>query len=182
MLFTSLPGGETRAGKPFSRTPSARHRSGFTDSSPGRRLVAVPIAETVEVMSKRILVVDDEDDVTELLEFNLRRAGYDVEVAHNGEAALSQALQHPPDLVVLDVMLPQIDGFGVCELLKRAQATSRVPVILLTAFATEASRVIGLELGADDYMTKPFSPRELVLRVQRLIDKGETPVELIAVN
>jgi DNA-binding response OmpR family regulator len=174
--------GESRAGKPCARVPPARHRGGFTDSSRGRRPAAARISQPVEVMSKRILVVDDEDDVTELLEFNLRRAGYDVEVAHDGEQALSHALQRPPDLVVLDVMLPHIDGFGVCELLKRAQATSRVPVILLTAFATEASRVIGLEIGADDYLTKPFSPRELVLRVRRLIEKGETPTEPVAVN
>jgi DNA-binding response OmpR family regulator len=126
-------------------------------------------------MAKRILVVDDEDDVTELLEFNLRRAGYDVVVEHDGEHAVSTALRERPDLVLLDVMLPQIDGFGVCELLRKAKATEDVPIILLTAFGTESSRVIGLELGADDYVTKPFSPRELMLRVERLIERGHQP-------
>jgi len=84
-------------------------------------------------------------------------------------------MRERPDLVLLDVMLPQIDGFGVCELLRKAKATEDVPIILLTAFGTEASRVIGLELGADDYVTKPFSPRELMLRVERLIERGHQP-------
>ena len=127
------------------------------------------------VMPKRILVVDDEADVVELLAFNLRQAGYDVTVANSGESGLNSALAQPPDLIVLDVMLPEIDGFAICEILRRQTGTAHVPIILLTACASEDARVIGLQLGADDYMSKPFSPRELVLRVKRLM--AGPPVE-----
>lgn len=128
-------------------------------------------------MPKRILVIDDEEDVTQLLAFNLRQAGFDVTLAHSGEAGLTSALAHPPDLLLLDVMLPEIDGFAICEILRRRFAT-HVPIILLTACATEDARVIGLQLGADDYVAKPFSVRELMLRVQRLLERA--PVESFA--
>lgn len=125
-------------------------------------------------MPKRILVIDDEEDVTQLLAFNLHHAGYEVTLEHSGEAGLTSALAHPPDLILLDVMLPEIDGFAICEILRR-RFTRHVPIILLTACATEDARVIGLQLGADDYVAKPFSVRELMLRVQRLL--ARTPAE-----
>ena len=120
-------------------------------------------------MPQRILIVDDESDLTQLLEFNLRRAGYDVTLEYDGESALASVLARPPDLVVLDVMLPKIDGFSVCEILRRTPSTARLPIILLTACASESARVIGLELGADDYVVKPLSPRELLLRIEKLL-------------
>jgi DNA-binding response OmpR family regulator len=120
-------------------------------------------------MSNKILVVDDEPDALELIEFNLRTAGFDVTTATDGESALSKARSAVPSLIILDVMLPEIDGMEVCKILRRDPATARVPIIMLTAKAAEIDRVLGLELGADDYVTKPFSPRELVLRVRGLL-------------
>ena len=129
-------------------------------------------------MSNKILVVDDEPDALELIEFNLRSAGYEVATATDGEGALKKARHLDPALIILDVMLPEIDGLDVCKLLRRDPATAQVPIIMLTAKAAEIDRVLGLELGADDYVTKPFSPRELVLRVKGLLRrKGDTVAE-----
>jgi len=124
-------------------------------------------------MKQKILVVDDEPDAVELIEFNLKGAGYDVVRASDGEEALKKARMALPDLIILDLMLPEVDGMEVCKLLRRDQKTSGIPVVMVTAKAAEIDRVLGLELGADDYVTKPFSPRELVLRVKRLLRTGE---------
>jgi DNA-binding response OmpR family regulator len=132
----------------------------------------------MSTMSNKILVVDDEPDALELIEFNLRGAGFEVTTAMDGETALKKARTLPPALIVLDVMLPELDGMEVCKLLRRDPATAKVPIIMLTAKAAEIDRVLGLELGADDYLTKPFSPRELVLRVKGLLRrKGDTTEE-----
>lgn len=125
----------------------------------------------------KILVVDDEPDALELVSFNLKAAGYEVVTADNGNEALKRARQHAPDLILLDVMLPEVDGLEVCKLLRRDPATASIPVIMLTAKAAEIDRVLGLELGADDYVTKPFSPRELVLRVKNLLKRQATADE-----
>jgi len=117
----------------------------------------------------KILVVDDEPDAVELVEFNLKNAGFEVITAADGVEALKQARATLPDLVVLDLMLPEVDGLEVCKLLRRDAATAGIPIIMLTAKAAEIDRVLGLELGADDYLTKPFSPRELMLRVKGLL-------------
>jgi DNA-binding response OmpR family regulator len=124
-----------------------------------------------KVMPK-VLVVDDEPDAVELIKFNLKAAGYDVVSAADGEEALKKARLLLPDLIVLDVMLPEVDGLEVCKILRRDSRVSAIPIIMLTAKAAEIDRVLGLELGADDYVTKPFSPRELVLRVKRLLRAG----------
>lgn len=116
-----------------------------------------------------ILAVDDELDVLELLNINLRRAGHQVVLATNGLAAVEQAQTVIPDLMVLDLMLPELHGFHVCEAIRRHSSTRHIPIIMLTAWASESSRVLGLEFGADDYLTKPFSPRELVLRVEKML-------------
>ena len=129
---------------------------------------------------QRILVVDDEPDALELIEFNLRNAGFSVLAAGDGAQALRLARENLPDLIVLDVMLPEVDGLEVCRALRRDPATRGIPIIMLTARAAEIDRVLGLELGADDYVTKPFSPRELTLRVKNLIKRGareEAPLE-----
>jgi two-component system phosphate regulon response regulator PhoB len=120
-------------------------------------------------MKQKILVVDDEPDARELIQYNLKTAGYEVITAADGEEALKKACAANPSLVVLDVMLPEVDGLEVCKRLRREPATAAVPIIMLTAKAAEIDRVLGLELGADDYVTKPFSPRELVLRVKALL-------------
>jgi len=125
----------------------------------------------------KILVVDDEPDVVELIEFNLKGAGWDVITAADGEEALKKARAVPLDLIVLDVMLPEVDGLEVCKQLRNDPSTAAVPIIMLTAKAAEIDRVLGLELGADDYVTKPFSPRELVLRVKGLLRRTEAPQE-----
>ncbi len=120
-------------------------------------------------MRPLILAVDDERDVTDLVAFQLTRAGCTVLAAGNGRQALAAVRERRPDLIVLDLMLPDIDGFGVCEILRRTPATATIPIVLLTAWATSDARHLGLELGALDYITKPFSPRDLVERVQRLL-------------
>ena len=127
--------------------------------------------DNAPVMKTRILVVDDEADVLELVEFNLRQAGYELTSAADGAEALKKAKAQLPALIILDVMLPEVDGLEVCKLLRRDPATARIPIIMLTAKASELDRVLGLELGADDYLTKPFSPRELLLRVKNLIQR-----------
>jgi DNA-binding response OmpR family regulator len=127
-------------------------------------------------MSKRILVVDDEPDTLELIEFNLTQAGCEVVTAPDGEEALRKVRAQAPALIVLDVMLPGMSGMDICGLLKRNPATALIPIVMLTAKAAEIDRVLGLELGADDYLTKPFSPRELVLRVKGLLRRtAENP-------
>ena len=124
-------------------------------------------------MAQKILVVDDEPDAVDLVQFNLENAGYEVLTAGDGTEALKKARNFAPDLILLDVMLPEIEGTEVCKLLRRDTATSAIPIIMLTAKAAEIDRVLGLELGADDYVTKPFSPRELVLRIKNLLRRND---------
>ena len=123
-------------------------------------------------MKAKILVVDDEPDALELIEYNLRSTGYQVFTAGDGAKALDLARRHLPDVVILDLMLPEIDGIEVCKILRRNPETTEVPILMLTAKADEIDRVIGLEVGADDYVTKPFSPRELVLRIKNILRRG----------
>ena len=121
----------------------------------------------------KILVVDDEPDAVELVAFNLKHAGFDVLTAADGAEALKKARTDLPDLVVLDLMLPEVDGLEVCKLLRRDATTAGIPILMLTAKAAEIDRVLGLELGADDYVTKPFSPRELMLRIKGLLRRRD---------
>jgi DNA-binding response OmpR family regulator len=125
----------------------------------------------------KILVVDDEPEAVELVEFNLRQAGYDVLTAADGAEALTKSRAKTPNLIVLDLMLPEMSGLEVCKTLRRDPATAAIPIIMLTAKAAEIDRVLGLELGADDYLTKPFSPRELVLRVKKILNRGPAAPE-----
>ena len=127
---------------------------------------------------QKILVVDDEPEAVELVEFNLKQAGFDVATAADGDEALKKAKANLPALMVLDLMLPEVDGLEVCKLMRRDAATAKIPILMLTAKASEIDRVLGLELGADDYVTKPFSPRELVLRVKKILDRGKQKTEV----
>jgi len=129
----------------------------------------------------KILVVEDDADIAQLLELSLKKAGFDVMVSGNGIEALSLARQYLPSLVLLDLMLPGIDGFEVCRELKREAKTSRIPVLMLTARGEEIDRVIGLELGADDYVVKPFSPREIILRVRAILRRSGQEYHPVAV-
>jgi len=122
------------------------------------------------LMTDRILVVDDEPAVTDLLAYNLRKAHYDVIVAGDGHEALRLAREASPDLILLDLMIPEVDGLDVCRELRK---TSGVPIIMITARGEEIDRVVGLELGADDYVTKPFSVRELMARIKAVLRRGQ---------
>ena len=122
-------------------------------------------------MTARILVVDDETAVTDLIGYNLEKAHYQVITAHDGETALELARNSKPDLVLLDLMLPKVDGLDVCRELRK---TSQVPIIMVTARGEETDRVIGLELGADDYLTKPFSMRELLARIKAVLRRNQS--------
>ena len=124
-----------------------------------------------------VLVIDDEPDLLELVEFNLKKDGYETIVARNGQAGLDIAQKHLPDLIVLDIMMPGLDGLEVCRQLRSDQRTRQIPMIMLTAKSGEADRIVGLELGADDYVTKPFSPRELVARVRALLRRATSTQE-----
>ena len=128
----------------------------------------------------RILVVDDEPQIVDLLRSYLRREGFDVDEAGDGEAALAACARRRPDLVVLDLMLPKVDGLEVC---RRIRETSQTPIIMLTARDEETDKLLGLELGADDYITKPFSPREVVARVRAVLRRGgREAVEMVRVG
>jgi two-component system phosphate regulon response regulator PhoB len=129
-------------------------------------------------MKQKILVVDDEPDALELIKVNLTSAGLTVVTAEDGDTALKKARAVLPDLIILDLMLPEVDGLEVCKILRRDEATRDIPIIMLTAKASEIDRVLGLELGADDYVTKPFSPRELVLRVKALLRRSQSGEEI----
>ena len=123
---------------------------------------------------QKILVVDDEDSIRELLRFNLKKNGYVTEEAADGQAALLCAEERPPELILLDLMLPELDGLEVCRRLKENKLTANIPVIMLTAKDEEIDKVLGLELGADDYVTKPFSMRELLSRVKAVLRRSTT--------
>lgn len=118
-------------------------------------------------MTKKILVVEDELSIATLLKYNLEQAGYSVELAHDGQAGLDKAIELKPDLLLLDVMLPKLDGMEVCKEIRMHKMNT--PIIMLTARDDEFDKVLGLELGADDYMTKPFSPREVIARVKAVL-------------
>ena len=123
----------------------------------------------------RILIVEDERDIADLIGFNLQRAGYEVIKAHDGVEGTELALRERPDLILLDLMLPGRDGYSVFRELRRDTRTVNTPVIMLTARAQTEDRIQGLEAGADDYLTKPFSPKELMLRVQAILKRSEAP-------
>jgi phosphate regulon transcriptional regulator PhoB len=120
----------------------------------------------------RVLVVEDERDVAELIRYNLSKEGYDVLVTGSGTDAVKQAREARPDLVLLDIMVPHLNGWEVCRRLKQDSETRGIPVIMVTGRAEEGDKVLGFEMGADDYVTKPFSPRELVARVRAVARRG----------
>ena len=120
----------------------------------------------------RVLVLEDEQDVAELIRYNLAKEGYDVVVSANGAEALRLAREHHPDVILLDIMIPQLNGWEVCRRLKQDPALAPIAVIMVTGRVEEGDKVLGFELGADDYVTKPFSPRELVARIRAVVRRG----------
>jgi DNA-binding response OmpR family regulator len=122
-------------------------------------------------MRKKILVVDDDADLIQLISFNLKQAGYSIGTASNGVDAIKKAHSLNPDLIVLDVMMPELDGFAVCEILRRDAQTASIPIMMLTAISSELGRMAALGSGATDFITKPFSPRLLLGRIEDLLKK-----------
>jgi two-component system phosphate regulon response regulator PhoB len=133
-------------------------------------------------MPKRIAVVEDEAELASLIEYNLGRHGYQSQVLGGTAGTLKALEQYKPDLILLDVMLPEMDGFELCRLIRHSQVLGRTPVLFLTARSDEVDRVLGLEIGGDDYMTKPFSPRELIARVKAHLRREEMDSEPAALE
>ena len=134
---------------------------------------------------RKILIIEDDRDIVEMLEYNLQEEGYQTVSALNGEKGIALAGKERPDLIILDIMLPVMDGFEVCRTLKNDDSVAHIPIIILSAKSQETDKVVGLELGADDYVTKPFSPRELAARVRAILRRlpGERgPSEIICGN
>jgi two-component system phosphate regulon response regulator PhoB len=121
---------------------------------------------------ERVLIVDDDPDIVRLVSYNLSHAGYEIQTASTGRQALELVQKQPPDLIVLDLMLPDVDGMEVCRTLRQQIPSRRIPILMLTARGEEIDRVVGFELGADDYVAKPFSPRELVLRIKSILRRA----------
>jgi two-component system phosphate regulon response regulator PhoB len=134
---------------------------------------------------ERILLIEDEPDIAEVLQYNLEKEGFEVETARRGDTGLEVIRRDAPDLLLLDLMLPGIDGLELTRLLKRDTATAHLPIVMLTARGEEVDRIVGLELGADDYISKPFSPREVVLRVKAVLRRfqhEEAEAELLTIG
>jgi|SRR5215831_10502075 len=129
---------------------------------------------------RKILIIEDETDVADLLTLNLRKAGYKISTATDGASGLQKARNNKPDFIILDLMLPKMSGLEVCRILKSDTATAQMPILMLTAKAEEVDRIVGLEFGADDYVTKPFSPREIVLRIRAILRRGEKADESLS--
>jgi phosphate regulon transcriptional regulator PhoB len=124
---------------------------------------------------RKILIVEDDRDIVEMITYNLRADGYEVLSAFTGKDGITLARRERPDLIILDIMLPVMDGFEVCRVLKSTEATACVPIIILSAKSQETDKIVGLELGADDYVTKPFSPRELIARIKAVLRRNQEP-------
>jgi len=146
-------------------TPSRRRSAEVEGAAPGAR-------------SGTVLVVEDEPDVAELIRYNLAKEGFEVRVVANGMVGLRQARDLKPDIVLLDIMIPELNGWEVCRRLKQDQDTRGIPVIMVTGRAEEGDKVLGFEMGADDYVTKPFSPRELLARVRAVLRRGKSGGEV----
>lgn len=128
---------------------------------------------------RKILIIEDESDVADLLALSLRKAGFNTSAVADGATGLQQARDNRPDFIILDLMLPKMSGLEVCRILKGDAATAHIPILMLTAKAEEVDRIVGLEFGADDYVTKPFSPREVTLRIRAILRRGEKPEETL---
>jgi two-component system phosphate regulon response regulator PhoB len=128
---------------------------------------------------RQVLIIEDESDVADLLEMTLRKAGFKAWTTGDGASGLQKARDNRPDFIILDLMLPKMSGLDVCRILKGDATTSHIPILMLTAKAEEIDRIVGLEFGADDYVTKPFSPREVMLRIRAILRRGEKPEETL---
>ncbi|HOK46841.1 MAG TPA: response regulator, partial [Bryobacteraceae bacterium] len=128
-------------------------------------------------MRHRIIIIEDEADIVEMVRYNFRKEGFEIESFSRGREGLERLRRNPPDLLLLDIMLPDEDGFSICRQLRADPRLKELPVIFLTARGEEIDRIVGLEIGADDYVVKPFSPRELIARVRAILRRRVRPVE-----
>jgi phosphate regulon transcriptional regulator PhoB len=144
------------------------HNASYATLPPGRQTAA-------STSMKRILIIEDDRDIVELVRYNLANEGFQVTAAPDGNSGLNAVKKTPPDLLLLDLMLPKLSGLDICREIRRDDSLNRLPILMLTARGDEADRVVGLEMGADDYVTKPFSPRELIARVKALLRRAEPP-------
>jgi len=159
---------KTLSGSNYST--SYRHSPGYDTLSSGRRVRR-------SIGMKRVYIIEDDRDIVELVRYNLANEGFQVTAAHDGATGLATLKKTPPDLLLLDLMLPKLSGLEICREIRRDEALNRLPILMLTARGEEADRVVGLEMGADDYVTKPFSPRELIARVKALLRRSEIPTD-----
>ena len=132
--------------------------------------------ELVEKEKKKVLVVDDEQSIVELLTFNLQKEGYNTLEAYDGDTAVEMAVNEKPDLILLDVMIPKLDGISVCKKIRYALNISNIPILMISAKDTETDKIVGLEMGADDYITKPFQIREVMARVKANLRKSDLAI------
>ena len=159
-------------GTPNQRHGTAEPRAPYRDEEAGTLPLARPPAAPA---MKRVLIIEDDRDIVELVRYNLTNEGYQVVSAQDGTSGLAMIKKSAPDLLLLDLMLPKLSGLEVCREIRRDASLNRLPILMLTARGDEADRVVGLEMGADDYVTKPFSPRELAARVKALLRRAEPP-------
>jgi len=129
-------------------------------------------------MKETILIIEDEKDIVKMLEYNLKKEGYETLSIRSGDAALDLVKKERPDLILLDLMLPGVSGLEICKGLKREESVAAIPIIMLTAKAQETDKIVGLELGADDYVTKPFSPKELIARIKAVLRRTKEKEKL----
>ena len=166
-LFNPLESPDFRA----SEGRRGSFSTGFSTASADRGVLGSP-----QMSQGRIFLVEDEPDIAEVLRYNLEKEGFDVDVEERGDTALDRIRKDPPDLLILDLMLPGMDGLEIARLLQREGRTRSLPLIMLTARGEEVDRIVGLELGADDYISKPFSPREVVLRSKAVLRRAKGAV------
>src|SRR5215470_1730691 len=153
--------------------PNDQNQGGSYRNSPGYGTLSPGPSAMRSTSTKRVLIIEDDKDIVELVRYNLANEGFQVSAALDGITGLATVKKTPPDLLLLDLMLPKLAGLEICREIRRDDSLNRLPILMLTARGEEADRVIGLEMGADDYVTKPFSPRELVARVKALLRRTE---------
>jgi DNA-binding response OmpR family regulator len=171
---TGINGGAIASSGPIARIARSL-RSCWGDATIERPLNGSTVWLNRTRRVSRILVVEDDRDIADLIAHYLKRAGHGVDMLSTGAGVVSHVKATPPDVIVLDVMLPEVDGLAICRGLRADAATAAIPIIMVTARGDEADRIAGLELGADDYVTKPFSPRELAARVAALLRRAQRP-------
>jgi two-component system, OmpR family, alkaline phosphatase synthesis response regulator PhoP len=157
---------------------SERHLSSSYRTSPGYDTLSQSGRSRRSLNMKRVFIIEDDRDIVELVRYNLSNEGYQVSAAYDGVTGLATLKKTPPDILLLDLMLPKLSGLEICREIRRDEALNRLPILMLTARGEEADRVVGLEMGADDYVTKPFSPRELIARVKALLRRTELPTDV----